>query len=324
MRKGVRFLLFSAAILLFLLGCPTDTIDNPPENYREAMRALVVSISSYAKAVQPGFLIVPHNGEALLTVDGAATGLPSIAYVNSIDGQAREDVFYGYVEDDAATPPLERDAILAMLDWAEAQGVEVLVIDHCTTRSRVDTSYAWNAGRGYVSTATCRASNAIPSYPTQPYHANANDVQSLADACNLLYFLDPCQFGTCPSYLWALSVSNFDLLVIDACFAGQMLTPDQVESIKTKANGGKRLVLVYLSIGEADTHRSYWRSSWRPGSPSWLDEKDPESGRYFVHYWDSDWQAILFGSTNACLDQILAAGFDGVYLDGVDAYQHFE
>ncbi|HUW62398.1 MAG TPA: hypothetical protein VMZ06_15440, partial [Candidatus Bathyarchaeia archaeon] len=185
MRKGVQYALFPVAVLLFLLGCPLDPGDEPAGDYRDEMRALVESISAYAKSGQPGFLIVPHNGETLLTVDGAPTSLPNIAYVNSIDGQAREDVFYGYVEDDAATPPPERDAILAMLDWAEAQGIQVLVIDHCTTCSRVDTSYARNAGHGYVSTATCRGSNAIPSYPPQPYHVNANDVQSLADACNL-------------------------------------------------------------------------------------------------------------------------------------------
>ena len=324
MRKGVQFVFVTVAILLFLLGCPVNPVDNPPGDYRDAMRGLVESISAYAKTVQPGFLIVPHNGEALLTVDGAPTGLPSIAYVNSIDGQAGEDVFYGYGVDDNATPAPERDAMLAMLDWAETQGIDVLVIDHCTTSSRVDTSYAWNAGRGYVSTATCRGSNAIPSYPPQPYHLNTDDVLALADAQNLLHFLDPCQYGTCPSYLWALNASNFDLLVIDACFAGQILAPEQVESLKTKANGGHRLVLAYLSVGQAEQDRTYWRSGWQPGSPSWLDEQDDGSGRYFVHYWDSDWQAILFGSPNACLDQILAAGFDGVYLDGIEAYQSFE
>lgn len=324
MRKDVQYFLLCAVVLLFLPGCPPQDSDNPPGECRTEMRALVEAVSAYAKSIKPSFLIVPHNAESLLTVDGAPTSLPSIAYINSIDGQAREDVFYGYIEDDSATPPPERDAILAMLDWAEAQGIQVLVIDHCSTCSRVDTSYDWNAGRGYVSTATCRDSNAIPSYPPQPYRANANDVQSLAHAQNLLHFLDPCQYGTCPSYLWALGVSNFDLLVIDSCFAGQMLTPQQVESLKTKSNGGKRLVLAYLNIGEAETHRYYWRSSWQPGSPSWLDERHPGSGRYLVHYWDYDWQALLFGSPNAYLNQILAAGFDGVYLDGVEAYQHFE
>ncbi|MCX5772378.1 MAG: hypothetical protein NTZ09_19185, partial [Candidatus Hydrogenedentes bacterium] len=86
MRKGVQHLLFPAAILLFLLGCPTDGVDKPAGDYRDEMRALVQAISAYAKAVQPGFLIVPHNGETLLTADGAPTGLPSIAYANSIDG----------------------------------------------------------------------------------------------------------------------------------------------------------------------------------------------------------------------------------------------
>jgi cysteinyl-tRNA synthetase len=312
-------------IVLFLPGCPPDDpVDDSVGDYAGEMRTLVQSISAYAKSAVPGFLIVPHGGEALLTADGSPTGFPSIAYVNSIDGQAHEDVFYGYLEDDGATPAPERDAILAMLDWAESMGIQVLVIDHCSTCSRVDTSYAWNAGRGYVSTATCRASNAIPAYPAQPYNVNANDVQSLADARNLLYFLDPCQFGTCPAYLWALSVNNFDLLVVDSCFKGQILAADEVELLKTKANGGKRLVLAHLNIGEAESQRAYWQPTWQPGAPAWLVEQGAGSGRYLVDYWHAEWKAILLGNPNACIDQILAAGFDGVYLDGIEAYQRFE
>lgn len=323
MRKGVRCLLFLVSALLLLPGCPINPPDEPAGDFRVEMRALVESISAYAKTADPGFLIVPHNGEALLSSDGGPMGAPDIPYVNSIDGQACDDVFYGYLQDDCATPAPERDAMLAMLDWAEEQGVQALVVDHCSAQNRIDTSYAWNAARGYVSTATCRAANVIPGYPAEPYQSNPDDVETLADAQNMLYVLNPCDYGTCSAFLWALSVGNFDLLVIDPCFAGQMLTAQQVESLKTKANGGKRLVMAYLNIGQADSNRAYWHSGWRTGNPAWLDEKQSGSA-YLVHYWHSQWQAILFGTPDSCLDQILAAGFDGVYLDGIEAYQQFE
>jgi cysteinyl-tRNA synthetase len=41
-------------------------------------------------------------------------------------------------------------------------------------------------------------------------------------------------------------------------------------------------------------------------------------------YWTKPWRDILFGTEEAYLDQILAAGFDGVYLDVIDAYEYFE
>ena len=42
---------------------------------------------------------------------------------------------------------------------------------------------------------------------------------------------------------------------------------------------------------------------------------------YKVRYWDPAWQAILFGTPGeAYLDRILAQGFDGIYLDIIDAF----
>ena len=47
-------------------------------------------------------------------------------------------------------------------------------------------------------------------------------------------------------------------------------------------------------------------------------------GNYKVRYWDPDWQAIIYGNHDSYLAKILSAGFDGVYLDLIDAYEHFE
>src|SRR5262249_52041563 len=40
-------------------------------------------------------------------------------------------------------------------------------------------------------------------------------------------------------------------------------------------------------------------------------------GNYNVRFWHPDWQAIVF----QYVDAIMAAGFDGVYLDRVDAFE---
>jgi len=331
MRKFVLRLGFAAAVVIGLVGCPPNGGEgngdsDPPADYKAAMRELVQNISAYAKAVDPSFLVVPQNGEALLTSDGSAKGYPSIAYVNAIDGQAREAVFYGFNEDDAATPAFERDAMLDMLDWAEGRSVEVLVVDYCTSCSRVDTCLAWNAARGYASTATCRGLDMIPPYPypRQPFSVNADDVQSLADVRNMLYLLNPRQYATFEAYRYALNMTNFDLLVVDAFYRGRLLTAAEVQSLKTKNNGGQRLVLAYLNIGEAEDYRYYWRSNWRPGDPEWLEEPATDwPGRFYVHYWASEWRALMFGNKDAYLDKILAAGFDGVYLDGIESYRYY-
>ena len=122
------------------------------------------------------------------------------------------------------------------------------------------------------------------------------------------------------------SQTNYDLLIIDAYFSNdEMLTHEDVNHLKEKINGGKRLILSYLSIGEAENYRYYWQKEWDINPPSWLEEENPDwSGNYKVRYWDKEWREIIFGNPDAYLDKILKAGFDGVYLDLVDSFEYFE
>jgi cysteinyl-tRNA synthetase len=303
-----------------------ETEGEPPSSYRQEMRDFVQALSAYAKAQHPGFLIVPQNGEALLTSNGAPGGTPSQDYLNAIDGQGREDVLYGYTADNVPTPAADRNAFIAMLDFAEAQGVEALVTDYCSTHSYMDDSYASNAARGYLSfAADSRELDRIPSYPAAPYQVNALSITNLAQAENMLYLLNAEPFASRAAYLSALDATNYDVFILDLFHDETALTAQEVAGLKTKANGGQRLLLAYMSIGEAEDYRYYWQMAWQPGSPSWLQAENPDwEGNYKVRYWDPGWQAIIFGSGNAYLNRILAAGFDGVYLDIIDAYEYFE
>lgn len=93
----------------------------------------------------------------------------------------------------------------------------------------------------------------------------------------------------------------------------------EIEGLK-HSPGGEKVVLSYISIGEAENYRYYWEDNWRPGRPGWLDESNPNwENNYKVRFWDSDWQAVVF----AYLDRIIAAGFDGAYLDIIDGYEYY-
>ncbi len=123
--------------------------------------------------------------------------------------------------------------------------------------------------------------------------------------------------------LTALGASHFDLAVIDYSRDGGdggKFTGDEVAALKDSA-GGPKLVLSYISIGEAEDYRWYWKGWWRPGTPSWLGPENPQwPGNYPVRFWDEGWRALVF----QYLDRILAAGFDGAYLDRVDVYEYWE
>ncbi len=119
-----------------------------------------------------------------------------------------------------------------------------------------------------------------------------------------------------------LVASNFELFVIDYSRDGSdegRFTRAEIDALRDGGQGG-RTVLAYLSIGEAESYRSYWDPAWESDPPPWLGPTNAEwEGNYKVRYWEPAWLDIVLEYR----DDILEAGFDGVYLDIIDAYEFF-
>ncbi|MBS2035066.1 endo alpha-1,4 polygalactosaminidase [bacterium] len=113
-------------------------------------------------------------------------------------------------------------------------------------------------------------------------------------------------------------VPNTDLLITDPTQDGRTpLSASEMARLKSKSP----LLLGYLSLGEAENYRPYWQKGWRPGRPAWLGPSNPEwGGNYKVHYWDPAWHRLV----NQNADEIIAQGFDGLFLDVVDAWEFWE
>lgn len=328
--KGLRQC--AALVVALVISCGSDGDRSPsgPDvadtKYRDRMRDLVGRLAAYARQADADFVVIPQNGHELLTLDGSPTGPLATAYLASIDGVGREDLHYGYRRDDEATPAAVTQEWTAFLDRAEAAGVQALVTDYCDGRGRVDDSYRRSAARGYISLAAPRGLDRIPPYPEGPYRAHSDEVTALAEARNFLYLIDPGRHDSRQDFVAAVADTDYDLVLVDAFFdAGDPLTPADVAALGRKAHGGRRLVIAYLSIGEAEDYRYYWKAAWDDEPPTWLAAANADwPGNYKVHYWEPDWQGVLFGSPEAYLDRILAAGFDGAYLDIIDAFEYFE
>lgn len=274
--------------------------------------------------MHPGFIVIPQNGAELLSDDGRG---PHEAYLAAIDGQGQEDLFYGYARDDRPTRKADTDYLTPLLDIALAAGKGVFVTDYCRTPSKVDDSYARNAARGYVSFAAHRRGlDAVPLYPLPFPGVNRDDAVALCRVRNFLYLIDPARFASKDDFISAVSATDYDMLIIDLFFNdGQPLSSADLERLQRKACGSRRLVLAYMSIGEAESYRYYWRPDWRPGSPEWMCAENPDwKGNFKVRYWDRRWQDIICLGDDSYLGRILAAGFDGVYLDIIDAFEYFE
>lgn len=327
-----KFLLAILLVISFTLiqrcGSKNNNDEQPTtRDYRQDMRDFVQAISAYAKGINTNFIVISQNGHELLTQNGEATGTPASTYIGAINGVGREDLFYGYTGDNSATPDSEQNQMLLFLDIAENNGIEVLVTDYCWTRSYVEDSYNKNNARGYISfAADHRELDNIPSYPPNPYNVNVLNITSLAEAMNFLYLINPGSYSDKDAFLDALRSTNFDILLIDLFFSdSDSLTAGEIVSLKIKANDGSRLVIAYMSIGEAENYRYYWQTEWNTNPPSWLGEENPDwAGNYNVQYWNTNWKNIIYGNDNSYTKKILDAGFDGVYLDKIDAFENFE
>jgi len=315
---------------LFLLTVLLSTSCNRPEvvpcdDYRQAMRDFVVRISETARTQHPGFIVIPQNGIELVALGEDANSELVVPYLAAIDGHGQEDLFYGYEQDDEPTPAAETDYLLSYLRRSKQAGNCILVTDYCSRPEYVAGARGRCDSEGFVSfAAPSRELDVIPA--GAPTHENAQDILRLSDAQNFLYLLNCERFASKTAFLDAVSATNYDLLILDMFFDNDMaFTAAEVEQMKHKANGGKRLVVCYISIGEAEDYRYYWQSDWKRHKPSWLDRETPEwPGNYKVRYWDPAWQEIICGSGDSYLNRILSTGFDGVYLDIIDAFEYFE
>ena len=297
-------------------------------NYKVEMRKFVQNISIYAKSINPNFAIIPQNGANLVSSNGDDSGIPDITYINAIDGIGQEDLVYGYNNDDEITPNEDRIWLQTFLNMAKNNGsVKIMVTDYCSTHSKMDDSYSKNNANGYISfAADSRELNNIPDYPSPIYNENSDSIGSLQDAKNFLYLINPDElFQTSQEFVDAVSNTNYDYIIMDFFYDGQEYTQTQIEQLKHKANGGKRLLICYMSIGEAENYRYYWQQSWNSTPPSFIEKENPDwPGNFVVKYWDSEWQSIIYGNDNSYLKKILDADFDGVYLDIIDAFEYFE
>jgi cysteinyl-tRNA synthetase len=126
----------------------------------------------------------------------------------------------------------------------------------------------------------------------------------------------------------SIEATAFQIAVIDYSRDGEEGGRYSDIEMTAMKSGGSRTVLAYLSIGEAEDYRYYFDprwTSWIEGQPTsaapcWLGRTNPDwEGNYKVQYWSEDWQRIVLGY----VDRIIEDGFDGVYLDIIDAFEYW-
>lgn len=305
-------------LLLFcvflLLSCSSQEEDSLTRSFRE-MQQFVVHIAQYARKHNPNFIIIPQNGPELAFKDRELNGLNS-QYMKSVDGFGIEELFYH----GGLTPEEERNYRLSMLQQLKLTK-KIMVAEYVTDDYDIPDALNRNYTEDFLCFPRSRDNYYYKYIPTNVPYVNSNDITNLNSAQNYLYLINTENYNSKEDFLNELAATNFDVLLIDLFFNKIELTRVDVNRLKTKANGGKRLVIAYINIGAAERFRYYWKKNWQLNKPSWI--KKPYQGyddEFWVEFWHKEWQAIIYGNKNSYLKKILNAGFDGAYLDNVEAY----
>ena len=277
------------------------------------MQEFIIGISDYARSIDSDFIIVPQNGEALAYTNANPDGELNLNFLNSIDGFGVEEIFYN--------GDLSIDTYrLQMLQEISATK-KVMVSEYLLDNNNVADAINRNYNEGFLCFPRVSLNYDYVLIPDSVIQENSNPILQLSDAQNYLYLISNSNYSTKQEMIDAIAATNFDVIIIDAFFEEDIFTASEIAQLKTKSNGAQRLVLAYMSVGSAENYRYYWQEKWRLHKPNWLKKKyDGYKDEIWVEYWNQEWKDIIYGNDNSYIKKIIDAGFDGTYLDNVEAY----
>lgn len=300
-------------------------------DYREEMRRFIQSISTFTHKYRPNFVVIPQNAlDLLVKIDDVdeTRAAPARTYMRSIDGVLQEKLQFGDPEFGMPTPDEVRQNLLARTELAMKNGLMVLIVDYVKNAKGVDESQRLNSAKNYISFAAPAMGpelNRLPDYPSRPFNENSTSVLSLTQVKNFAQIRDSAAFGVQQQFVLKMHDTNYDMVVVDIFHKRAPLSKRAVETLKYKKTGGRRLVLAYVDIGSAASYLYYWKPRWQEGSPLWISASFPaDPDKYYVEFWHPEWQKIITGNTDSYIYGVIAQGFDGVVLDGLEAYRFFE
>lgn len=158
-----------------------------------------------------------------------------------------ESLFYGYSGDDEPTHADASEYMLKLCRLCAQNGVRALITDYCSAASDVDASYRRNKENGFLSFAADKHNpTAAPKYPNTPHNINSKDIKTVWDAENFLYLINSEKFSTKRQFIDALKNTDYDM---DLFHFVKAYAAAKIRELKTKRNGGKRLVICWRGRG---------------------------------------------------------------------------
>ena len=309
-------------------------------NYRANMRDNLLMLIRYAKEKNPDFKIITHEGQNLLTKSLWEYDREGYNRARKQEN-ARDDSFLfhkNYVEQEPEryTPAHEYlhliDAI-AINNLYCGKGYEskitqnhnlgLITIEQCQNKDKSDEALIGamiNNKSTYAFTDISQAFNNIGNH--SELNDSSKNIFNVKDAQNILILTDYSKYSDKDKFVEDLLKTNYDIIIIKPLFADkERFSAEDINRLKFKKNGTKRLLIAELNISEATPRDYFWHRDWKIGSPEWLVRKsfNTEDG-FITRFWHPEWKQII----SRYFKDILNEGFDGIFFTGIENYQYFE
>lgn len=310
-------------------------------NYRAAMRNNLLMLIRFAKEKKPDFKIVVHEGEDLLTKsmwEYSREGYNRARFSDNVE----DDYFlfhhnYFAIEPTLDTPAYEYlhslDAIILNDIYCgenfpvnpiiKNHHLDLISIEYCANEDSLNEAKisAIADGRSiYAFTSLDDAFKGIGDYSM--INDSSKNIYNIGDAQNILILNDDTLYSSAEELANDISKTNYDIVIIKPLFKyRKRFSSLDLQKMRFKKNGTKRLLLAEFNVSEANPQEYYWNIKWKPGAPDWLVRQSfSNSDSIITRYWELEWRKII----SRYFKDILNEGFDGVFFTGLENHQYFE
>jgi cysteinyl-tRNA synthetase, unknown class len=149
----------------------------------------------------------------------------------------------------------------------------------------------------------------------------AAQVPALDDVTHWLYYID---VNLDEETFAQIAASTYDMVVLDFIPSEAENTDYPMAAVIDRLHNADhpKLVIAYIDIGQAESYRTYWQQEWDTNPPEWIVGEDPDGweDNYPVAFWYDEYREVWLDEDSGYLAAIVDMGFDGVYLDWVEAY----
>ena len=299
---------------------------------REEMRRFIQASAAFVRSQRADFAVVAEGGLDLLVKADEADRLktaPARAYMQALDGIVVPGLFFDNPAKPGEAPvPEKLEKRLALIENARAQRLKVMVVDFVKGSEDAEEAIRRASEHNFIPFPALQPIdqiNALPRFPARPYRENGESIVSFPGVRNFMIVNDSRPFGREDEYALKLHDTNFDAAIVNVFHGRLPLSATAVETLKYKKLGSRRLVLARVDISSISAGSFFWKPNWREGNPNFIDAPMAgEPDRHWIQYWRTNWQRIVTGNADSYLFGVIAQGFDGVVLAGLDAWRHFE